>query len=124
MIGHPKDLDVVTHEVTHIIQGYPKYDPVWLVEGIADFSRFKFGVDNSGAGWRLPDFDSKMKYTDSYTTAARFLVWLDKNYNGIVQRLNSALKDGNFKNDETWKNLANGKSVDDLWKNYSNNPSI
>uniref|UniRef100_A0AC34GC52 Secretory protein n=1 Tax=Panagrolaimus sp. ES5 TaxID=591445 RepID=A0AC34GC52_9BILA len=124
MVEHPKDVDVVTHESTHIIQGYPSYDPSWLVEGIADFSRFKFGVDNAGAGWKLPEFDSKMKYTDSYTTTARFLVWLDKNYNGIVRKLNSAMKDGSFKNDETWKNLTGGKSVDDLWNDYSNNPSI
>ena len=123
MIDHPKDIDVVTHEVTHIIQAYPKYDPSWLVEGIADFSRFEFGVDNSGAGWSLPEFDPSQKYTDSYRIAARFLAWLDNRFNGIVQKLDTEMRASTFNNDETWRAIT-GKTVDELWNDYASNPGL
>ena len=32
----PEDTGALIHELAHVIQSYPKYYPVWLVEGIAD----------------------------------------------------------------------------------------
>ncbi len=43
---NPADVDVVTHEVMHIVQAYSKNNvPWWLTEGIADYARFRFGVN-------------------------------------------------------------------------------
>jgi hypothetical protein len=43
--ANPSDVDVVTHESDHIVQAYGNNNvPGWLVEGIADYARFKFGV--------------------------------------------------------------------------------
>ncbi len=39
----PEDIDVVTHEVMHIVQDYGESTgPGWLTEGIADYARYKF----------------------------------------------------------------------------------
>ena len=38
---HPEDIDVVTHEVMHIVQNYGRGGgPGWLTEGIADYVRY------------------------------------------------------------------------------------
>ncbi|RYD39056.1 MAG: hypothetical protein EOP83_37410, partial [Verrucomicrobiaceae bacterium] len=39
-LSHPNDLGMIVHEMTHVVQGYPNYNPVWLVEGIADWVRW------------------------------------------------------------------------------------
>jgi len=43
---HPEDIDVVTHEVMHIVQAYKHSVPGWLTEGIADYARYVYGVNN------------------------------------------------------------------------------
>src|SRR3546814_94344 len=74
----PGDVDVVTHEVMHIVQAYPSgSEPGWLVEGIADYVRYKYGVDNAGAGWSLPDVKANHHYNQSYRITARFLDWIE-----------------------------------------------
>lgn len=120
--GHPKDIDVVTHEVMHIVQSYPNYDPVWLVEGIADYARAVYGVDNAAAGWTLPSYDASQHYTDSYRVTARFLLWLEKGHSGLVEKLDKALR-GTTYTAATWSEIA-GKSVDALWKDYGAAPGL
>src|SRR5262249_40190070 len=36
---HPEDTGLTVHEMTHVVQSTP-YNPVWLVEGIADYIRW------------------------------------------------------------------------------------
>ena len=53
----PEDIDVVTHEVMHIVQDYGESTgPGWLTEGIADYARYKFGVNNDAAKWSLTPY--------------------------------------------------------------------
>jgi len=120
----PGDVDVVTHEVMHIVQNYgDSKGPGWLTEGIADYVRYKFGVDNAGAGWTLPEFKSTHSYKNSYRITARFLAWLENHDNkGIVKKLDSSLRDHTYTN-EIWQKET-GKSLDDLWKAYSENPAL
>lgn len=76
---NPGDIDVVTHEVMHIVQGYPNGSgPWWITEGIADYVRFVDGIDNAGANWKLPEWNAKQKYSDSYRVTARFFCWIEK----------------------------------------------
>ncbi len=95
MHKHPKDIDVITHEVMHIVQAYPENaGPGWITEGIADYVRYKMGVNNASSGWRLPDYNSKQNYTDAYRVTARFFVWIEKNYKrNLVKKLNTAMRD-------------------------------
>jgi hypothetical protein len=120
----PEDIDVVTHEVMHIVQDYGESTgPGWLTEGIADYARYKFGVNNPAAKWALPAYKSTQKYTDAYRVTARFLVWIaEKVKPGIVKDFNKQLQLHTF-TDNSWK-TATGKTLDELWVEYSANPVI
>lgn len=120
----PGDIDVVTHEVMHIIQAYGRTPgPFWLTEGIADYVRYRYGVDNAGAGWSMPEVADSHHYTNSYRISARFLVWAEQHKNKkIVDKLDDAMRNHSY-NEEIWKKLT-GLSLDELWTEYKQNPEI
>ncbi|WP_255524473.1 basic secretory family protein [Pedobacter riviphilus] len=73
MTKHPEDIDVVTHEVMHIVQDYGRsVGPGWLTEGIADYARYKFGVDNASAKWSLPALKPDHSYKKQLPHYRRF----------------------------------------------------
>ena len=121
---HPGDIDVVTHEVMHIVQAYPSgAGPGWLTEGIADYVRYAFGVDNEGAGWSMPDYNERQNYDNSYRITARFLAWLDKHVRpGIVDSLDAAMRSKTY-TDGLWKSLT-GSTVAELWARYGKSPAL
>jgi hypothetical protein len=124
MHKRPEDIDVITHEVMHIVQDYGESTgPGWLTEGIADYARYKFGVNNTAAKWVLPDYKSTQNYDNAYRVTARFLLWMEEKVKpGIVKTLDKQLRKHTF-TDAAWKNLT-GKTVDELWKAYSENPAV
>lgn len=121
MIKHPEDIDVVTHEVMHIVQNYGRSTgPGWLTEGIADYVRYKYGVDNAGSKWALPEYKASQSYKNSYRVTARFLNWLENNGNkGIVKKLDKQMRDHTY-TEYTWNDLT-GKTLDELWVEYGKN---
>ncbi|RZK79596.1 MAG: secretory protein [Pedobacter sp.] len=121
---NPGDIDVVTHEAMHVIQNYGhRSGPGWLTEGIADYVRYKFGVDNPGAGWALPEYENRHKYTDSYRVTARFLAWAENHgKKGLVKKLDASMR-GRTYTKAIWQNET-GKTLDELWKAYSENPAL
>jgi hypothetical protein len=120
----PEDIDVITHEGMHLVQAYPpKSGPGWLTEGIADYVRYKFGVNNAAGNWSLPDLTDKHRYDNSYRITARFLVWAEKNANKkLVNELDKRMRNQTY-SPEVWKELT-GKTVQELWQAYSGNPAI
>ncbi|WP_235841590.1 basic secretory family protein [Confluentibacter sediminis] len=120
----PNDLDLITHEIMHLIQSYPYgAGPSWLTEGIADFVRYKYGVDNVKADWYLTEFSENQHYTNSYRISARFLLWVSQNYDQkLVYKLDKKLRSNSYSN-KLW-NEYTGFSLDQLWYNYSKNPII
>ena len=124
MTKHPADIDVVTHEVMHIVQNYGNSaGQGWLTEGIADFARNKFGVNNADAHWSMPPYKEGQNYTNSYRITARFLTWLEKNKKkNLVKKIDASLRDHTY-NNNSWKKLT-GKDLDELWKEYTENPSM
>ncbi len=121
---NPKDIDVVTHEVMHIVQAYPNNaGPWWITEGIADYVRFKYGVANEEGNWRLPEYDPKHKYTDSYRITARFFNWIEtKVKKNIMKNLDLAMRSKNYTPDFWVKQT--GRTIDQLWEAYAANPAI
>ena len=120
---HPEDIDVVTHEVMHIVQDYRHDNPGWLTEGIADYVRYMFGVNNKKGDWTLPSYRQGQSYTNAYRVTARFLVWAEQNKNRhLVVKLDAALREGTY-TPELWVKLT-GKTVDELWNEYSSNPTV
>lgn len=123
MHSHPADIDVVTHEVMHIVQAYPnEAGPGWITEGIADYVRYTLGVDNAGANWKLPDYKSTQSYKDAYRVTARFFVWVDKQHHGTIKKLNTAMRTKTY-TDGFWEKET-GKTVDALWAQYAANPTV
>ncbi|GGE52702.1 basic secretory peptidase family protein [Pedobacter psychrotolerans] len=121
MDKHPEDIDVVTHEVMHIVQDYGNsVGPGWLTEGIADYARFKFGVDNAGAKWTLPALKPEHSYKNSYRITARFFAWIEKRVKpGTIKAVDASLRDHSYQ-PEIWKKLT-GKDLDALWTDYTKN---
>lgn len=124
LASHPADIDVVTHEVMHIVQDYGQSKgPGWLTEGIADYARYKFGVENSAAFWSLPDLKPTHQYQDGYRITARFLAWIEvKVKKGVVKAVDKSLRDHTYE-DSIWGKLT-GKDLDTLWLAYIKNPSL
>ncbi|QDW26419.1 secretory protein [Pedobacter sp. KBS0701] len=122
MKAHPTDIDVVTHETMHIVQGYGySAGPVWLTEGIADYVRYKYGVDNVGSKWSLPAYNEKQSYTNSYRITARFFAWLEQNVKpGLIAALDKQLRAHQY-TQESWTDLT-GKTLDQLWADYGKEP--
>lgn len=121
---HPNDIDVVTHEVMHIVQDYGETNgPWWITEGIADYVRFKFGVDNEGAGWKLPDVNETQNYDNSYRVTARFFAWIVQNKNGkFVEKMDKIMRKHQYR-DDIWVKLT-GNDPAELWKEYTTKPEI
>jgi len=121
---NPGDVDVVTHEVMHLVQNYPNgAGPGWITEGIADYVRFTLGVDNEGANWTLTEFDQKQSYKNAYRITARFFYWIEKNVKkGSVKKLDNAMRTKTY-TESFWKDNI-GKDLDELWADYEKNPEI
>lgn len=123
LLSNPADVDVVVHEIMHVVQAYPNYNPSWLTEGIADYVRYKYGLQNAAGGWSLPPFSAAQRYTDSYRVTARFLAWLEMKVDAnLVNELDKRMRLQTY-NDATWKTLT-GKTIDELWQMYAQNPEL
>ncbi|QJD97257.1 secretory protein [Mucilaginibacter robiniae] len=124
MSTHPQDIDVVTHEVMHIVQDYGETTgPGWLTEGIADYARYKFGVNNEGAKWALPAYKAGQSYENSYRITARFLAWIEAKIKpGAVKAFDKQMRNHTF-TDNTWKEVT-GKTLNELWADYTANPAL
>ncbi len=116
--NNPEDIDVVTHEAMHIVQNYGgNRVPGWVTEGIADYVRYKFGINNPAAKWALPNWDAKHNYTNSYRITARFFNWIETKVKpGSMVALNQAARENKFSRD-IWEQTT-GKNLDELWAAY------
>lgn len=122
--AHPEDIDVVTHEVMHIVQAYPSDSaPGWLTEGLADYARYVYGVNNQAGHWALPDYKAGQRYTNSYRITARFLVWLQQHgYPKLPDKLDAAARTRTY-TPAIWQQQT-GKTLDELWTAYSAAPAV
>jgi Peptidase of plants and bacteria len=113
---HPDDYGMVAHELTHVIQRYPRgnKEAGWLVEGIADYVRFYLYEPQTKL---RPPNPAKAKYQDGYRTAAQFLAWIERNRSPeIIRKLNTVLRQGRYTS-AAFKTYT-GKSLDDLWDEF------
>lgn len=112
--AHPEDTGLTVHETAHVIQAYSGYNPVWLVEGIADYIRWvRFEPEHFT--YRINP--QKSTYHDSYRTTAAFLAWCELHYDsGLVTKLSRAVRFGTF-NTAMFKAYC-GKDVDTLWTEF------
>jgi hypothetical protein len=121
LVKHPNDTDLVTHETMHIVQGYPGYAsaqaPSWLVEGIADYARDHYGVDNAAGGWALPtQIKPEHKVDTGYRVTGAFLKWSEAGHPGLVKALDAALRKGSY-TPALWTQHT-GADLPTLWEAY------
>lgn len=111
---HPEDTGLTVHEMAHVVQSMSAYNPVWLIEGVADYIRWiKFEPENYKARINV----RTATYHDSYRTTATFLGWCELHYdNRLVTHLNHDVRFGKYTNDR-FKQYC-GKDVDTLWKEF------
>lgn len=119
---HPGDTDLVTHEAMHIVQGYTEYAnarvPGWLVEGIADYARDRYGVDNAAAGWALPLTVKEGQTAETgYRVTGAFLKWSEAAHPGLAKALDGALRSGRY-TPALWQTHT-GHTLPDLWTAYT-----
>ena len=108
---HPNDYGMVIHELTHVVQAYPRPEPGWLVEGIADYVRYFQFEPKAKLGGIDP---ARQSYRDGYGVTAQFLAWIEKTHDqAIVAKLNAALRKSEYRYDLFKKQT--GKSLDRLW---------
>jgi hypothetical protein len=92
-------------------------NPVWLVEGIADYIRWWFYEPDGPRRYPNPN-SSRTRYDGSYTTSANFLHWVAGKYDkDIVKQMNAAMRERRY-NAGLWKEYT-GKTVQELgdeWK--------
>lgn len=112
--AHPDDTGLTVHEMAHAVQSMIAYNPVWLIEGIADYVRWiKFEPQNYKARINV----EKATYKDSYRTTATFLGWLELHYDAkLVTKLNHATRFGTYR-EELFKEYC-GKDVQTLWAEF------
>ncbi len=109
-LAHPDDLGMIVHEMVHVVQSYPKYDPVWLVEGIADYVRWFY---YEPADKRPHPNPAKVTARDSYRTTGAFLFWASNKYDvNLVPKLNAALTTNTYQ--ESMFKDSTGKTLDEL----------
>lgn len=109
-LGHPNDLGMIVHEMVHVVQSYPTYDPVWLVEGVADWVRW---FNYEALAKRPRPNPTRAKARDSYQTTGAFLYYVSTRYDfNLVPKLNRAFKDRAYK-ESLFKDYT-GKTLDEL----------
>ncbi|MCW3053240.1 MAG: hypothetical protein JWN14_2410 [Chthonomonadales bacterium] len=112
--AHPEDTGLTVHETAHVIQSMSAYNPVWLIEGVADYIRWiKFEPEN----YTVRINARTATYHDSYRTTGTFLAWCELHYdNRLVTHLNHDVRFGKYTNDK-FKQYC-GKDVDTLWAEF------
>ena len=112
---HPEDLGFIVHELVHVHQDYPHFEPGWITEGIADYIRWGFYEDKP-LDW-FPVDTTLDGYTRSYRITGGFFLWL-KNIKskGIVKILDKAMKSSEY-SDSIFAEQT-GLSLTQLWKEY------
>ena len=112
--AHPDDTGLTVHETSHVIQAYSAYDPVWLVEGIADYARWvKFEPEHFHPRINV----KRATYHDAYQTTATFLGWCELHYDSrLVTKLSQDVRFGNYKTSLFQR--YTGKDVDTLWSEF------
>lgn len=121
---HPEDIDVVTHEVTHLVQAYPPGSaPGGLTEGLADYARYVYGAHNQAGNWKLPAYQAGQRYTSSYRVMARFLVWLEQHgHPRVVNALDAAARTRTY-SPALWPPQT-GQTLEELWTAYAAAPAV
>ena len=114
----------ILHEGTHFVQNYQDKtgNRGWVMEGLADFVRFKLSTYSDEPGWAI-GCQGTEDYTSGYGCAAAFFSWLENycSYPNIQIPLNEMILAGS--DTDKVLNQICGLNLETLWNKYkSTNP--
>jgi hypothetical protein len=90
VLKNPSNYGMAVHELTHLPQQQKTLKLSWVVEGIADYTRWQLYESDPTQGGLHP---GRSKYTDSYRTTAAFFDYLVRRYDPqIVRKFSVALR--------------------------------
>jgi hypothetical protein len=109
-----KEIDgVIVHELAHVYQHMWGGPPGWVIEGEADFVRYRAGY--------IPESNRHKggNYDDAYQTTAFFFDYVDHQVDDFEWNLNQAKSPEKHESwsDGIWQELT-GKGVQQLWDEY------
>jgi hypothetical protein len=112
--SHPGDHGCAIHELAHVAQSYPRYDPVWLIEALADYVRFWMYEDASRRPRPKPQH---VKVKDTYQRGAAFLAWSAETHGeDIITNLSAAIRELRYE-DGLFKEYT-GKTLEELTDDF------
>ena len=112
---YPEDIGLVVHETVHVVQLYPKFEPSWVTEGIADYIRWHL-YEKKPLYW-FPIGEDEKGYEAAYRITGGFFLWIVIHKNeGFIKILNTYMKNGEYKDSIFFQ--YTGKDLDVLWQEY------
>lgn len=133
LLDEPEDFDVVTHELTHVIQNDWNADACEFseyIERFADFCRYEYAFQDglyNDACWTLWEADEE----NSLAASNRFFVWLDYTYstpeNDIMLNFFRVCSEGRYASndwDKAWEEIFAGSALEgrhiyDVWTEFT-----
>lgn len=114
VMAHPEDTGLVAHELTHVVQAYPRAAPSWLTEGIADYIRYYVLLTHDPKR----AFDkAKLTWRDGYQPSAALLDFAERKFKTrTVEEVNRAMRRG--EDGEAAFRRATGSTPDAVWQAY------
>ena len=112
---YPEDIGLIVHEAVHVVQLYPEFDPGWVAEGIADYSRWHL-YEKKLLEW-FPIGEDEKGYEAAYRITGGFFLWITIYKNAdFIKILNTSIKNGEYKDSIFLQNTGN--DLDALWHEY------
>ena len=110
---HPDDAGAVVHELSHAYLRRRRARPhtSWLVEGIADLTRNRLGLDTS---WSFAHYEPG-RATAGYQTSAHFLAWVEASSPGTIATLAHRLRRDAYAEQQF---TADGRSLHEMVRLY------
>lgn len=110
----PQDHGAAVRAMVKAIQKYPRPDPEWLVEGIADYIRYYMAEPAAQRPALDPD---GAHYTDGGPATAGFLDWVTRTRDAaFVPSVNAALREDRYTT-SFWRERTR-KDLDALWTEF------
>lgn len=112
-VRNPDTLGMIGHELVHVVQAYPKGQPPWLVEGIADYMRYYVLLPGDPSRYFDP---ASVDWRTGYQPTAGLLDFVERAQPGAVQTINAIMRQGGDGPAALAK--LGGAPPDQLWASY------
>jgi len=132
MQQRPNDIDILVHEIAHNAQQYGGGRPFFIVEGVAEYVRNRWGMFNRQEGWSLPTRPAANNsyFQTNHREAGAFLVFLTQHFypefHFAVEINRAAQRPGSFNLDDArvWTFEKTGYTLQQLWDMFARRPVV